>query len=323
MTDMDFTTAKNANPDLEIAALDYAVFIGSPTAVIPTSYADTDGDLLALPDTFEPLGQLDKKAAVALESAVTTTPVESYGELSPTRMIRKSRDTTADFTMQECNAKALSVFWGQNFLNTQADPSTGEVNLVVEETAFTYEYPMILIGKDGQPGSEIYTIYDGPRGTLSKSGKVQYNDDGIAMFPATIQFLKSRTLGYAIRQSFCGLGWVPLTDAAGFGPAVNEVQSVTLTGTPTGGTFTLTALTQTTAGIAYNAIASAVQSALGALSNVGSANVAVTGSAGAYSVTFQNSLGGEPIALMTGSASGLTGGTSPAVVVAEVTAGHS
>ena len=63
-------------------------------------------------------------------------------------------------------------------------------------------------------------------------------------------------------------------------------QTVTLTGA-SAGTYTLTFLGQTTAPIAFNALASAVQSAIGALVNVGSANVGVTGSAGGpYTVVF-------------------------------------
>lgn len=101
----------------------------------------------------------------------------------------------------------------------------------------------------------------------------------------------------------------------------SEVQTVTITGSPTGGTFTLTYSGQTTSGIAYNAAASAVQSALAALSNIGSGNVAVTGSAGGpYTVTFQGSLAHTNVAQMTATSS-LTGGTSPNVSVSTGTGG--
>lgn len=43
----------------------------------------------------------------------------------------------------------------------------------------------------------------------------------------------------------------------GKGQATNEVQTVTITGSPTGGTFTLTFRSATTAGLAYNAASSA------------------------------------------------------------------
>ena len=104
---------------------------------------------------------------------------------------------------------------------------------------------------------------------------------------------------------------------------VSEVQRVTITGTPTGGTFTLTFSGQTTAGIAYNAAAAAVQSALEALSNLAVGDVAVTGGPGPgtpYTVTFRASMGN--VAQMTASGAGLTGGTTPGVTVVTLTPGY-
>lgn len=101
-------------------------------------------------------------------------------------------------------------------------------------------------------------------------------------------------------------------------PGTSEVQSVTITGAPTGGTFTLTFSAQTTAAIAFNAAAATVQTALNALSNLD--GVTVSGSAGGpYTVTFPAEMGN--VAQMTGDGTNLTGGTAPAVAVATVTPG--
>jgi hypothetical protein len=102
---------------------------------------------------------------------------------------------------------------------------------------------------------------------------------------------------------------------------VSEVQTVTITGGPTGGTFTLTLSGETTAAIAYNATAADVRTALEALSNVGTGNVTTGGGplpGTAVTVTFDGSLGN--VAQMTATSS-LTGGTSPAVTVATTTEG--
>lgn len=104
------------------------------------------------------------------------------------------------------------------------------------------------------------------------------------------------------------------------GATASEVQTVTVTGTPTGGTFTLSFNGATTAGIAYNAANTAVQSALQALSTIGSGNATVTGS-GPYTVTFAGTLANQNVPLLTGSGAGLTGGTSPGVTVALTTQG--
>jgi hypothetical protein len=100
----------------------------------------------------------------------------------------------------------------------------------------------------------------------------------------------------------------------------NAVQTVTLGSGNTGGTFTLTYGGQTTSAIAYNALGSAVQTAFTALSNVGTGNVTVTGSAGGpYTITFIESLGNQAVTAVTGAGS-LTGGTNT-VTIAQTTAG--
>ena len=100
----------------------------------------------------------------------------------------------------------------------------------------------------------------------------------------------------------------------------NEAQTVTVTGSPTGGTFTLTWSGQTTAAIAYNATALTVRQRLEALSNIEAGGVTVTGAAGGpFTVTFTN---GVNVAEMTATAS-LTGGSSPDVTIATATAGAS
>lgn len=114
-------------------------------------------------------------------------------------------------------------------------------------------------------------------------------------------------------------------EAGGTG-GTNEVQTVTITGTPTGGNITLTFRGATTGNIAYNAAADAVETALEALSTIGDGDVRVTGGPGPgtpWVVTFLNDLGHSDLSAMTASGAGLTGGTTPAVAVAETTKGSS
>jgi hypothetical protein len=91
------------------------------------------------------------------------------------------------------------------------------------------------------------------------------------------------------------------------------VQSVTLTGTPTGGTFTLTAGSQTTTPIPSTATAAQVQTALNALT--GYSGITVTGGPGpstAWVVTFPSS---ETPVTLTGSGASLTPSGAVAVAV--------
>ncbi|MFF9787191.1 hypothetical protein [Streptomyces nigrescens] len=106
-----------------------------------------------------------------------------------------------------------------------------------------------------------------------------------------------------------------------YAAVTNEVQTVTVTGGPTGGTFTITWSGQTTAAIAYNATAAAVQTALEALSNIAPGDVTVTGNAGGpWTLTWGGTQLGEDVAAPTTTES-FTGGTTPDITVATTTAG--
>lgn len=103
----------------------------------------------------------------------------------------------------------------------------------------------------------------------------------------------------------------------------NEIETVTITGGPTSGTFTLTFAGQTTSGIAWNASAATVQAALEALSNVAPGDVVVTGGPMpglGVSVAFGGVYSGVNVTQMTGSAAGLAGGT-PVLTIATLVAG--
>jgi len=93
-------------------------------------------------------------------------------------------------------------------------------------------------------------------------------------------------------------------------------QTGTITGAPTGGTFTLTYKGQTTGNIAYNATGATVNTAFQLLSTV-STNCTVTGSAGGpYTFAFSGALATDTTAI-TASGAGLTGGTSPTITITQ------
>lgn len=102
------------------------------------------------------------------------------------------------------------------------------------------------------------------------------------------------------------------------GDPVEAQATLTITGTPTGGSFTLTVNGQTTAPIAYNAVASAVQSALQALTSVGTNATCAGGPLPGtpVTITFSGPLALGPVITHTDS---FTGGTAPAAAVGAYT----
>lgn len=100
----------------------------------------------------------------------------------------------------------------------------------------------------------------------------------------------------------------------------NAVQNILITGSPAGGTYTLTYNGQTTANIAFNASAPTVQAALEALSRIGAGNVVCTGTSSNINVRFKDVLGVQPVPPITATSS-LTGGSSPAITITQTVVG--
>lgn len=118
------------------------------------------------------------------------------------------------------------------------------------------------------------------------------------------------------------LGKVTATGRLGpYASRTSEVQTINL-GAATAGTITIGFDGETTAAIAFNASASAVQSALDALSNVDPGDITVTGGPlpGTVTLSFGGRYTGRNVAAVTVTPTGLTGGT---VTVATTTEGGS
>jgi hypothetical protein len=102
----------------------------------------------------------------------------------------------------------------------------------------------------------------------------------------------------------------------------NEIQKLTVTGRPTGGSFTLTYGGNTTGVIPWNATAAQLETAILSLPSIGAGNIMVEGpDGGPWNVTFQGSLKNTNVPLFVANYAGLTGGLMPTVAVLQAQAG--
>jgi len=239
------------------------------------------------------------------------------------------------------NGTEFTAADGTNF-GTAGVNANDHCVVILSRGAGTNEIQTIAV--DGTPdGGTFYLEFDGSRTT-----DLAYNADA-----ATIQaaLLKLNSIGKdssGNNNVSCGGGALPGTpvtvtfqndlkhrrvpliiafDSELTGGGTNEVQ--TITQGATGGTFNLKVIVdgqvETTAPIAWNAAASAVESAIEALSIVPSgeasgANSATNLSDGTVTITFSGSLGSRDVSIMAVDSAGLTGGTKLATV-AETTKG--
>jgi len=117
----------------------------------------------------------------------------------------------------------------------------------------------------------------------------------------------------------------PVAPLAPIPLAGDEVQTLTLSGSPTGGTFALgvprdDGTITPTAAIAFDATAAQVRAALAVV--LGAGNVAVTGSGGGpWEVTCVGNLSHRDVALLALHLNNLTGGTTPTLGIVEKTKG--
>lgn len=176
---------------------------------------------------------------------------------------------------------------------------------------------------------KIQTTVATSNGATSISG---YDvESGNAMVGPLSQTFPASTVNQAISLAFTlsNLQAITLLSDKGCtiktnGTSGADVQTVSISGTPTGGTFPLEFSGKIAAGIPYNATASQVQTALQALSTIGSGNVTCTGGplpGTAVVCTFAGSLASGQQPLMNTGSGGLTGGSSPTVSVAHTTPG--
>jgi hypothetical protein len=130
--------------------------------------------------------------------------------------------------------------------------------------------------------------------------------------------------GFGVEQNLIGYSSFYNKGVSGkYWRAGDSIQTVTISGTPTGGTFTLRSGGNTAAGLPFNAVGATLQTAIQAFGGI-YANVTVAGAAGgAYTITFPaiTSNVAPEAAGFTVDQTNLTGGTAATAKATVVTSG--
>lgn len=320
MVAADFSTIAELKSSLIRKALRYAIFAADASAPAVTDPFDVDGVLQALPTGYVPVG-FTTTDGVTFSGDLSNSDVESGQSSSPTRSDVETDTQTAQWVPQETNAAAVALYENLPLSGAGSLPEIGSA-------AWTWSRPktpptlyrrLLFIAEDlnkatGQP---LYIVRHMPSALRTGREDEQWTRTSEISRGVTYQAYVDDVLGTDMKAWIDGPGWRDLA------PLSNEVQSVAITGGPTGGTYTLSYSGQTTGAIVYNATATQVRTALAALSNIGTGNVTCTGGphpGSPVAVTFTGALAGTDVAQMTATGS-LTGGTSPTVAVTTSTPG--
>lgn len=204
-------------------------------------------------------------------------------------------------------SEAAPGYWGVGFSGLEGNEAVtaayfdvdvaGDGSVTVSSASASKRYDLIAVGLDQK---ERLILVHFPNVQIDNSSReaLTFNRTTLLAYGLAFKTFKG---GASAPYHFKAWGFVA-SDSS-------EDWTSTITGTPTGGTYTLSVDGVASAAIAYNADATAVQSALNAIAGV--TGTTVTGTT-TKAIAFTSSR------TLTANGASLTGGTSPAVVVTPV-----
>jgi len=223
MTGTTLTALKQAQNALLLKPLDAVVFMAPWYTAAPTSFTDTTATLQPLPSAFQSVGYIDKKSGIAFARNVTANPIDSYGELEPTRDDITDDVTTIEFTPQETTLTTLQICNNVNLSAVVASGTSGEVFFPQPIAPQITYYSCIVIGKDGNDSAPIYLIKYCPKVAVTKYGGEQWVPTDLKTQKLTFTAFKDDTSGYAVAHGFGGLGWKSILTKTGFAYTVTAI----------------------------------------------------------------------------------------------------
>lgn len=194
---------------------------------------------------------------------------------------------------------------------------------VVDGCTWTFSRKEVKLSGTALGRSWVNGVTIAALGSLTEIPKIPVLPSNVAAYLDTNPTTPTLLLPNAWSAELSMTGrWVPYYPLSGSsGTSTNDVQTVTITGVPTGGSFDLTGFPggQSLTGNAFNITTAALQTAINALSGLNSWTV--TGTAGSsYVITAGGSYAGMPLSRL-GASGNFTGGTNPSIAVAHTTPG--
>ena len=266
----------------------------------PANMFDAEGVIPAALAGMKSVGLLKKKTGTTLTPDTKNTDIESYGRSAPTRRLIQTEGGKLEFGLQENRRIAWEI---QNNCKPEDFNLTTSGGWRAKKGALTPPryWTVAVIGQDQNDETldDIFQWFWFNKVALDQGGKISLAQDAEAMPDVSFSLFQD---GSTLYEFGCdGPGMEPLLVPLGYKESVATPTGYTVgVGAASAGNFTLTYKSKTTTPIAYNATSAAVKSALNALSE---GTFDATGSAPNWTVTAPDN---SPL---TGSGSGLTGGT--------------
>jgi hypothetical protein len=175
-------------------------------------------NLKQLPSGMDDLGWLSTDGA-AFSRDVSTSDVQSWGSVTPTRSDVTSDTSTMAVTAQETKLLTIGLATGADLAAISPDANTGEVRIEKPTRPASKHYRALSVAVDLGDGGEIYVARYFPRAKVTNYAEQSFGggDDPIA-WGVTLTGEEDSTLGFSESWLFGGPGWNALLTDMGFTP---------------------------------------------------------------------------------------------------------
>lgn len=206
-------------PSNMFKALGGIIYVADTSVAIPSAFTTaTTADLVQLVATdWHKLGLLTKGEGITFSRDVNTETEESWGYNEPTRTDISTDVTSAAFTLQETNRRALELYDFVDLSAVTPDSTTGELAYNKPLTTAPVYKRIIFMAIDGAGTDRRYRFKIMPRAQVVAVSDEVWSQGAATKYPVTVRATVDSTLGYAVRNVLAGPGQKSRNSAAAFG----------------------------------------------------------------------------------------------------------
>lgn len=200
-----------------------AAFVAPITAPAITSITTKTGvspneviGLIELPVGWQSAGFLTNDG-MAFSTETSTSDVESFSAVSPTRSDITSETSTLTLTMQQTMALSLELYTGALKAGMTPDAATGEVRIRKPQRPSSRSYRVLTLMVDGEGEDEIFIGRYLPRAKVTGKAEQAYSKTDAALgWGVTFTGFQDAEAGTSEEHFFGGAGWKKQLAAMGW-----------------------------------------------------------------------------------------------------------
>lgn len=215
MPTMQELKAQADNADLIRKVQNISIWLGPEDAPEVTKLVGADGQLIALPEEYQPIGMITKDDGVTFSNESDSEGVDAHGYMSQVREDQTSQERSFQLNALETNRVTLQEAHGIDLSTVSVD---ADGNLVFDEP----EMPIrqfaraVAIGSDGGGIGEHFIGRFFPRVKVSSVDDIVWSMTDALSYNLTYKSFSDPVLGFSVRHLYAGAGFKAVAARAGF-----------------------------------------------------------------------------------------------------------